>query len=398
MTALVFEYQAIGANGPTKGRHRAESELALDRDLERMGLTLVRSKVVSARSTYASGRMTTDDLLTFMGQVATVISAGVPIVQGIKELARRMPRPASRDVIADLVRELEAGGSLSQAMEVHSRSFPPVVRASVQAGEMSGAMPEVLRRMSAYLEWARSIRQTTTQALVYPAILCLAIVALVVVLIAFVLPRIVKMFPGGPEALPAQTRSLMGLSTFMTTNWVGLLLTLGMAIGFLVVWGKTPPGRLALAHVVLRIPRLGTVARMLAISKFSSTAATLQKAGCDIYSVLSLASQASGNAVMQAAFGRVIDRVRQGQSLTQSFEREPGMDPMLIQMVGIGEQSGDLGQALEQVAEYYNKEVPRLVKWFMSLLEPAILVAAAVVVAYVLMAALLPVLDMYEKL
>jgi len=398
VTTAIYEYQAIGAHGPTKGRHRAESELALDRDLERMGLTLVRSKVVSGRSAAEGARMNTDDLVSFTGQVATVISAGVPMVQGIKELSKRMPRPATRAVIDDLVRELEGGGSLSQAMEVHARSFPTVYRASVQAGELSGAMPEVLRRMGSYLEWARSIRQTTTQALVYPAMLCLAILVLVVVLITFVLPRIVKMFPGGPESLPTQTKSLMAISAFLTTNWVALAATAGLALGLAIAFGRTPSGRLFFSAALLRIPRLGTVLRMLAISKFASTASTLQNAGCDIYSVLSLASESSGNAVMQGTFTRVIERVRQGQSLTAAFEKEPGMDPMLVQMIAVGEQSGDLGQALEQVADYYNKEVPRLVKWFMSLLEPAILVSAALVVAYVLLAALLPVLDMYEKM
>ncbi|MEZ6013657.1 MAG: type II secretion system F family protein [Planctomycetota bacterium] len=398
MSTLIFEYRALGPDGPVDGRLRAESEIALDRDLERQGLTLVHSKVVSGGSTTGGAKLNTGDLVSFTGQVATVISAGVPMVQGIKQLSRRMPRAQTRAVIDDIVRELEGGGSLSEAMEVHSRSFPPVYRASVQAGEISGAMPEVLRRMASYLEWARSIRQTTTQALVYPAVLSLAILGLVIVLITFVLPRIVKMFPGGPEDLPAQTRSLLAVSSFITGNWVALVSTIAVGLVLAVAWGKTPAGRLFFSTVLMRVPRLGTVMQMLAISKFASTASTLQNAGCDIYSVLNLASASSGNAVMQGAFARVVERVKQGQPLTQAFEKEPGMDPMLIQMIGIGEQSGDLGTALEQLADYYNKEVPRMVKWFMSLMEPAILVLAAVIVGYVLMAALLPVLEMYEKL
>lgn len=398
MVSAIFEYQALGQNGPVAGRVRAASELELDRDLERQGLTLVKSKIVSGDSAAKGAKLNTGDLVSFTSQVAMVISAGVPIVQGIRELSKRMPRADSRLVINDLVRELEAGGSLSQAMDIHSRSFPTVYRASVEAGELSGAMPQVLRRMAAYLEWARSIRQTTTQALVYPGMLCLAIVALVIVLITFVLPRIVKMFPGGPEDLPSQTRHLMQLSSFLTGNWPVIVGMLAAGLTSAVLWGRTATGRLFFSTVLMRVPRLGEVMRMLAISKFASTASTLQNAGCDIFSVLTLSSSACGNAVMQGAFGRVIERVRHGQPLTQAFEKEPGMDPMLVQMVGVGEQSGDLGTALEQLDDYYNKEVPRLVKWFMSLLEPAILVVAAVVVAYVLLAALLPVLDMYEKL
>jgi len=398
VSQLLFQYRAMGPNGPVEGRHRAESEVALDRELERRGLTLVSSKVVSGQSSARGAKMATGDLVAFTSQVATVISAGVPVVQGIRELAKRVPRAQSRAVIEDVVRELEAGASMSQAMDSHARSFPAVYRASVQAGELSGDMPAVLRRMASYLEWARSIRQTTTQALVYPAILSLAIVGLVVVLVTFVLPRIVKIFPGGPEDLPAHTRRLMALSDFLIGNWLALVALLGASLFGAVSWNRTPQGRLFFSHALMRVPRLGHLMRMLAISKFASTASTLQNAGCDIYSVLNLSSAACGNAVMEGAFARVVERVKQGQALSQAFEKEPGMDPLLLQMIGVGEQSGDLGTALENLSEYYNKEVPRLVKWFMSLMEPAILVLAAAIVAYVLLAALLPVLDMYEKM
>jgi type II secretory pathway component PulF len=394
-----FEYSAVGATGQViTGRQAAQDELHLDRELEGQGLTLTRAKVLARVRSGRAAAMSRGELISFTTQLATVISAGVPIVGGLSALGKRMRTERGRTVVEELVRDLEAGQPLSKAMERQSASFPTVFRASISAGELSGNLPRVLKRLAAYLEWVRAIRATTIQALVYPCILATAVLGLTVVLITFVLPRIIGLFPGGRDQLPKETRLLLSISEFMTGNWVLVLLGVGAAVAGFVFALRRPKSRCFLSRLSLSIPRYGEVSRMLATSKFASTAATLQQAGCEVYKVLGVAGEACGNAYLASRFAVVKARVERGQTITESLEHEPIMDPLLVQLAGVGEQSGDLADAFEKLSDYYDQEVPRMVKWFLSLLEPAILLVGGVVVAFVLLAALLPVFNLYDSL
>lgn len=394
----LWRYEAIGPGGPVTGHARATSEVSLDADLARGGITLLRAKAVRTATTRETGQLSGPDLVTFTTQLATVLGAGVPIVDGMRQLGSRMRSAASRAVVADVVKELEAGASLSQALASRPRSFPAIYRSSVEAGELSGSMPEVLQRLAAHMEWTRSIRQTTVQALVYPAILSVAILGLVVTLVTFLVPRIVKMFPGGREELPLQTRQILEVSDAITGNWqviVGALVVCGVG-GFL--FARSRAGGLWIATQLLRIPRLGEVLRMFATARFASTAGTLQNAGCQVNDVLELAGSASGNARMQLSFHEAGERVRRGQSISEALAVDKRMDPLLLQMVAVGEQAGDLGGCLDKLGAHYDRELPRIVKWMLSFLEPLLLFVGGVVVAYTLFAAFLPLLDMYDKL
>ncbi len=394
-----FEYTAVALDGEvTTGRQRANDELELDRALETHGLTLTRVHVLSNTRSGSYGRLSRRELVTFTRQLATVISAGVPIVEGLRELSKRIRTRAGRLAVEELVRDLEAGLPLSEAMERQPGSFPDVYRASVSAGELSGDLPSVLRRLARYLEWSRAIRATTLQAMIYPCILGLAIIGLVTVLITWVLPRITGLFPGGREQLPRETRTLLAISDFMIANWLLLLLGVVLTVGGWLVALRHHQARLLLSRLALAIPRYGTVARMLATSKFASTAATLQLAGCEVYQVLSVAGRSCGNALMAHRLEAATDRVQRGQTITESLEREPIIDPLLVQMTSVGEQSGDLGDAFEKLSDYYDEEVPRMVKWFLSFLEPALLLIGGVIVAFVLIASLMPVFSLYENL
>ncbi|MCP3917324.1 MAG: hypothetical protein GY711_17395 [bacterium] len=398
-SARLFEYVAVGADGEqVAGRRNADDELELDRLLEATGLTLTRAKVVKLGSSTARGKLGAADLMAFTTQVATVLSAGVPLVSGLRDIGGRMRSPAARIVIEEVVKEVESGHALSDALDHQGKSFPDVYRASVRAGELSGSIPEVLRRLAKHLEWARSMRSTTLQALVYPAMLSFAICGLIVTLITFVLPRIVKMFPGGAEDLPTQTRILLGISGFLTDNAV--LLVLGVVV--LVVGSnallRRPAIRERVSRLLLRTPKVGEVARMLAVSRFASTAATLYNAGCDVFTVLQVGGEACGNYSMRCSFERVGRHVQRGGTITEGLEAEPDIDPLMIQMTAVGEQTGALGASFDRLTEYYDGEVPRIVKWLLSLLEPTILIVAGAVVAFILLAALMPMFSLYDNL
>jgi type II secretory pathway component PulF len=394
-----FQYVAADAAGKLlTGSASAASELALDRELEQKGLTLTRAKAVSAGRRGISARIRRDELIQLTTQLATITSAGVPIIDGLSGIGRRMQSTRSRELVKTLVEGLESGASLSQVMQPHARAFPDVYRASIRAGEASGALDQVLRRLASHLEWSRAMRATTMQALTYPAILLVAICGLIVVLLTFLLPRVLGLFPGGAEDLPAQTRLVVGVSDFVRSN--GLLLLVG-AMAAVAGWAaalRRPRSREALHRALLSVPQVGRVASQLATSKFASTASTLQSAGCDVFSVLEISASTCGNAALSAAFGRATERVRQGERISEAIEKEPLIDPLLVQLVEVGEKSGELDRCLETLVAHYDDEVPRSVKRMLTLLEPALLVGAGVVVAYILLAALLPVFQIYESI
>lgn len=393
-----WRYEAVGPSGRVRGFMAASDEAELDRSLAKDGVTLISAKSVKVVQKRESERMAHDDLVIFTTQLATVLGAGVPIVEGMRDLGKRMRRKESRSVIEDVVRELESGASLSDAMASRSRSFPLIYRSSVQAGEMSGSMPEVLQRLANHMEWTRSIRQATSQALIYPAILGVAILGLVVTLVTFLVPRIVKMFPGGKDELPWQTRQVMDVSDFITGNWVLIVGGIAASAVAFFLFGRQPKGRLWLSTRLLQIPRIGEVMRMFATAKFASTAGTLQNAGCSVADVIGISGRSCGNARMAASFERANEEVQRGASISEALGSDERMDPLLLQMVAVGEKAGDLGGCFDKLSDHYDRELPRIVKWMLSLLEPGMIIVGGLIVAYTLLAAFLPLLDIYDKL
>ncbi len=393
-----FEYAAIGAAGTVTGRASASDELALDRDLESKGLTLTRAKELRDGPVRGGVKLSRAELVFFTTQLSTLLEAGVPVVEGLRGIGKRMRTPSGKRMVDVILENLEAGHGLAETLAAQPRSFPHVYTQCVAAGELSGSLPKVLTRLASFLSWVRAMRTTTIQALVYPAILMVAILVLIIVLLTFVIPRITSLFPGGEAQLPYQTRLVMSISDFLTAHWLLLLGGVTATVVGYVLARRAREFRIFVAQTQLKIPRYGEVARMLATSRFAATASTLQGAGCGISTVLEVAGSTCGNEYLASRFQAVSERVRTGSTITESLELESVMDPLLIQMTHIGETAGDLAGSLERLSDYYDEEVPRTVKWFLSLLEPTILIVAGILVAFILLAALLPVFSLYESL
>jgi len=365
-----FDYVAFDGTGArVAGRLRAGGELDLDRLLEARGLTLTRFRVASRRQR-ARG--------------------------SLEGLARRLERPAARRAVEGLIADLRAGNSLSTAMDRRPRTFPAAYRASIRAAEASGELDSVLRRLARNLTWAVALRATTTRALIYPALLVAALTGLVVVLLTFVLPRVVGLFPGGRADLPGETRAVLAVSELLTQNAVGLF---GCAA--LVVlgawWARRYDGwRIGSSDALLRVPRLGSLVRRLATSRFASTASLLHAAGCDVRTMLRVAGQTCGHAGLAAAFARCADAVRRGRTITGALEDERRMDPLLVQLVEVGEATGSLEHCLDRLVEHYDEEVPRAVERFLAWFEPLLLLVFGGLVLFVLLAATLPLFSLYD--
>lgn len=394
-----FEYVAADAGGRSvAGVAWASDELELDATLEGRGLVLTRAKVVSDEHRKRTLGLRNADLILLTTQLATITAAGVPLLEGLNGLRARATRASVRRLLDEMISALSGGGALSTVLGQYPRAFPPVYRAAVVAGEASGALDRILRRLATHMEWVRGMRATTVQALVYPAVLAVALLVLIGILLFFLLPRIVSLFPGGSADLPAQTRFVLGVSGFLRANAIWLGLGLAAGVTALVSTLRTPHGRAAASRALNAVPVVGAVARAIATSKFACTAAILQGAGCNAFSVLEVAGDASGNPEMTAAIRRASERVKGGARLSEALEAEPVVDPLLLQLVAVGEKTGKLDECLERVVEHYDQELPRSVKRMLSLLEPGLLLVAGAVVAFLLLAALLPIFDLMETL
>jgi type II secretory pathway component PulF len=395
----LFDYVARRMDGSeVLGRATADGELELDRRLQQDGLTLIRSKPFKPGAGIESLRMPRQDLLAFTSQLATMIQAGLPLLQSLQHLAKHSRSKAAGRIIQSILRQIEGGSSLSMAFASHPAVFPDTYVAMVRSGEMSGGLPEVLRKQGKFLEWVREIKATTKQALIYPTALCVAILGLIVILVTFLIPRLVGLFPGGHDDLPSQTKFVLAISDFVIGQWPTLVLGLVAAgVGFAVLL-RTPRTRVVLSHLLLRIPRLGNLMRMLAVARFCTTASALHSSGCEIVKTLQIAGDSCGNSYMRGCFGRVIEAVRGGETISEGMRRVGDLDPYLVQLTTVGEASGRLGESLEYLADSYNTEVPRAVKWGLGLIEPVILIVGGVVVAFLLLAAILPIFKIYETL
>jgi len=394
-----FEYTAADPKGrKVTGTQLASDASALADELERRGLVLTDSRAVTGRARTGSRHLAGDDLISLTNQLATVTGAGIPIIEGLQGIGARLSRPAGRELVDEMVAGLTAGESLSSVMVPFPRTFSTVYRASVRAGETSGALDRVLEGLARHLEWGRAIRGTTIQTLIYPAILMLAVFGLILILLLHVLPRLLSLFPTDRLELPWQTQVVLGVSNLLRDHPVAFGVLGAAVVGLVVILLKSRRARATFDGVLLRIPRLGRVVGQLALARFASTASTLHASGCDVFAVLEISAETCGNAVYEAAFHRVIERVRRGESISRALEKEPRIDPLLVQMVDVGERAGALDTSLAKLASYYDEEVPRTVKKFLALLEPTLLLGAGVIVAFILMAAILPLFQIYENM
>lgn len=392
----VFEYEASDASGArSRGVCEAADELALDRELERRGLVLVHAHPRLGGAGPA-GRVSSAELAALLGQLATLLAAGVPLANGLDALAERQESASARAWTLGIARDLRGGSALSESFEQRANVVPREVRAAVRAGETSGALAEVLDGLARHLEAKTALGARARQALIHPSLLALALLGLVGVLLGFLLPRVTSLYPRGASALPRETRALLAVSDFLRDGapWIALALA-ACALGAWA-WLRRPGSRATVGAVLCSIPRLGRLLRAVAAARFASTAAVLHAAGCDALTLLRVGGEASGNAAFEAAIARASVRVTRGELFSVALGAEPLVDRMLVQVVAVGESSGALAPALARAARRYEEDVPRELARFLALLEPLLLVISGVVVTWILLAALLPIFELYE--
>ncbi len=403
---MEFQCRLGTAHGEVQeGVYVAESEARLRHELEEKGLFVLAIRPRSALGfpalpglpalTFRRRRkVSTREFLVFNQELATLLKAGMPLVQSLDILRRAIPNATFKAVLDDVHQRVQAGSSLSEAFEAHGGMFPGVYTASLMAGEKSGSLDQVLRRFISYTRIVSSVRRRVLSALMYPLVLMGLSCAVVSIIVVRVVPAFAEFYSGFNSELPFATRVLTSTSTTIRSNLLWILLAVA-AIALLVwTWTKRPGERARLHAVLLRAPMIGSVATKFATSQFSRTLATLLSGGIPLVSALDVSARAIGNRAMAQQIDIVARDVREGQSLAHAMASRRIFPDVAIKMVEVGEATGALQDMLNAQADFYDEDIDTTLTRFVALVEPALLIIMGLVIAGLLLALYMPVFQL----
>ncbi|MEE2959459.1 MAG: type II secretion system F family protein [Myxococcota bacterium] len=334
------------------------------------------------------------DLMLFTRQFATMIDAGLPLVQALDILATQSDNPELRVVVHKVKHSVESGESLSDSLAKHPRVFDTLFVSLVEAGEIGGILDTTLNRLAVYIEMNTKLLKQVKGAMVYP-ILMMGVASIIgVVMLLFVIPVFEGMFGNMGQTLPGPTQFVIDLSHSVQDN-IGAILLGGTAVvlGF-IAFKRSKPGQMIIDRVVLRIPIIGDVVRKVAVAKFTRTMATMLSSGVPIIDALEVVARASGNAIVESGLNNVREAIMEGRPMSAPMEKITVFPSMVVQMIGVGEATGAMDTMLSKIADFYEDEVDAAVVALMSVLEPLIMVFLAVFMGGFMIAMYLPVFSM----
>jgi type IV pilus assembly protein PilC len=352
-----------------------------------------KKPIVIKLPTLGSG-VSLKDLVVFTRTFSTMIDAGLPIVQCLDMLSNQAENKHFGEILGKVKGDVESGKSLSESMAKHPRVFDDLFCNLVAAGEAGGILDLIFRRMATYLEKSAKLRRQVRGALVYPTAIVAVGVLVMIIMMTFVLPTFERMFKDlGAGSLPAPTRFVLAISHFITGNAL-ILIPLAIAIGFGVAAGvRTPQGRYFADSVMLKLPVLGDVVRKGAVARFTRTLGTLLASGVPILDAMDIVARTAGNAVICKGILYAREQIAQGKDIASPLLETAIFPPMVVQMIGVGEQTGAMDEMLQKIADFYEDEVDAAVAALSALLEPLILVFLGVGVGGMLIAMYLPIFD-----
>lgn len=346
----------------------------------------------------AQAKTSRQDLVMFTRQLATMIGAGLSLMESLDVLGAQAESPGLKATCERLIEELRGGSDLSAAMETCPKSFSPLYISMVRAGEASGQMDVILERLADYTEAADELRREVKSAMTYPVISLVLVLGITAFLMLGVVPTFRQVFDSLGTELPAITQFVLGASDWMRGNWP---IMIGAVFGvFTAVWAfkRTEVGALTFDILALRLPVFGPLARKIALSRFSRTFATLIRSGVPIMGTLDIVADTAGNRVVSNAVRLSRESVKNGNMLSEPLAEAPVFPPMVVRMIAIGERSGALEQLLEKIAEFYDSQVKAQIKSLTSLIEPMLISFMGVIVGGVVLSVFLPILDIVGQL
>jgi type IV pilus assembly protein PilC len=392
--ATTFIWKGRSPNGEIlSGEYAAETKDDLIGYLRKRKIiiTSVRQKSKEINITMPwEKRVSVKDLGVFTRQFATMINAGLPMVQCLDILASQTEKPYFRQAVATVMSDVEGGSTLGEALARHPRIFSRLYVNMVEAGEAGGILDLILNRLAVYLEKADQLQRKIKGAMTYPAVVCFVALGATVFMLMFIIPTFAKMFSDFGGELPTPTKIVMGISTFLRGYWYVLL---AAAVGLIVVFQRfyaTDVGKTKVDGFLLRLPALGIVIRKGAVARFTRTLGTLISSGVPILNGLEITARTSGNKVIENAVLVTKDSISQGNTISEPLKKSGVFPPMVTQMIAVGEQTGALDEMLEKIANFYDDEVDTAVDSLTAIIEPAMIVVMGAIVGGMLIAMYLP--------
>ena len=358
---------------------------------KRILVTSVRPKSSGFRLPNIGGPgVSTKDLAIFTRQFATMISAGLPLVQCLDILAKQSSKPSFGTIIGDVTREVEAGSTLSDSLGKHKAVFDDLFRNMVAAGEAGGVLDEILLRLANYIEKADALKRKIQSAMVYPAVVLTVALGATAFMLIFIIPTFAKMFTDFGGELPLPTRIVLGLSNFLKGFWWVIVL-IGVGIGVAFNWYYArEDGKRVVDGVMLKFPVLGDVLLKGAVARFTRTLGTLIASGVPILGGLEITARTAGNKVIAEAIMTARASIREGETVAAPLKTSGVFPPMVVQMISVGEQTGALDEMLTKIAVFYEAEVDTAVDTLTSIIEPVMIVVMGGIVGGMVVAMYLP--------
>ncbi len=408
-----FDYLVKDKTGKDlKGVQDAQDASELVRQLKSQGYLVIRveqakkkSSVLSVQAGPApkgsqgkSGAIKLDDLVVFARQMATLVAAGIPLIQSLDILADQVDKEQFRKVLRRMHLDVQSGKSLSEAMMAHQKVFSNLFIHMVRAGETSGRLQEILDRVAQYLEKSSALQKKVKSAMMYPTVVSIMAFAITFLMLSFVIPKFASIFDGLGAKLPAPTQFLINLSNYLAANWWWIIgVIVGAVIGFLK-FVQSPVGRLPWDTFTLRMPIFGPIVMKVAVSKFSRTLATLVRSGVSILAALEIVSRTSGNARIEKVITDLMGSVKRGESIAGPLDKSGIFPSMVVRMIAIGEETGELEEMLTKIADFYDAQVDTAVSGLTSLIEPLIIAFLGIVIGGIVVALFLPILTLTQAL
>ena len=395
----MFEYTAkAAATGQIlKGQLDVPSRDDVIAFLRRSRMTPVvvreQAKSLSLPAAFTAG-IKTRDVVIFTRQFATMINAGLPLVQSLSILAQQTENKALKEVTKAVVYDVEAGNTLADAMRKHPKAFSDLYVNMVAAGEAGGILDTILLRLATFLEKNDALVRKVKGAMVYPSVIMTVAAAAIAILLIFVIPTFQSMFASVNMELPLPTRIVIGASSFLIHWWWACIIAIGAGVFALRQYAKTPDGRKRVDQMMLNAPILGDVLRKSAVSRFTRTLGTLISSGVSILDGLEITAKTAGNRVIHDAVMQSRQSIAGGETIAGPLEVSKVFPPMVISMVAVGEQTGGLDEMLSKIADFYDEEVDVAVSALLSLMEPIMITVLGVIVGGMVVAMYLPIFDM----
>ncbi len=394
-----FKYVAKDQNAHTvTGKISADNQAIVVEELRKRKLTIisiVQVKEAAAGPTvsFGSKRIKGEDVVVFARQLATMVDAGIPILQCLEALQEQMSAPQFQSVIGAVKEDIQLGNSLSAAFAKHPKVFDKLFVNMVKVGETGGVLSQVLDRISNYMEKTIKLKNKVQSAMIYPSVVVSMAVIITIVLLVKVVPTFASIYESFDQELPMMTQVLIGVSNALKHYLlyiIAALVVMGIGINRL---GRTEKGSMAIDRFKLKMPIFGELIRKVAISRFARTLSTLTQSGVPILESLDIVGKTCGNKVIEQVVESVKNNVREGESLAAPLTKSGVFPPMVTRMISVGEKSGQMEKMLTKVAEFYDDQVDAAVAGLTSIIEPLIIGFLGIVVGFIVIALFMPILN-----